>query len=141
MQYFIGFIFGFILLYSVIKLQAKYNIFNNFSSRQLKQSQSNRHYLLFLFNLYEETKKPPKKTQSRLHEEKTNIKVIIMEDQAYWIKDNVFYTANISGGNVDQDTTRVVDTMTMNKVQLDQMMFIIDRLREGILDDSGGAGN
>ena len=63
-----------------------------------------------------------------------------MDNQAYWIKDNVFYTANMIGDNVDKDTTRTVDTMAMNRVQLDKMMFIIDRLREEALDDSGSSG-
>ena len=64
-----------------------------------------------------------------------------MDNQAYWIKDNVFYTADMAmNGNVDKDTTRTVDTMTMNKVQLDKMMFIIDRLREEAFDDRGGTG-
>jgi hypothetical protein len=44
-------------------------------------------------------------------------------------------------GNVDKETTRVVDTMTMNKVQLDKMIFIIDRLREEAFDDRWGSGN
>jgi len=64
-----------------------------------------------------------------------------MEDQAYWIKDNIFYTADVMGDGVDKDTTRRVDTMVMNKVQLDKMMFIIDRLREGNSNDSGSTRN
>jgi hypothetical protein len=65
-----------------------------------------------------------------------------MDNQAYWIKDNLFYTADMSiDGNVNKDTTRIVDTMTMNSVQLDKMMFIIDRLREEAFYDRGGSGN
>ena len=64
-----------------------------------------------------------------------------MDDQAYWVKDNVFYTADMDEGDVNKNTTREVDTMTMNKVQLDKMMFIMDRLREGTFNDSGGTGN
>ncbi len=64
-----------------------------------------------------------------------------MDDQAYWIKDNTFYTADMVQGTVDKETTRIVDTMTMNKVQLDKMIFIIDRLREEAFDDRWGSGN
>ena len=64
-----------------------------------------------------------------------------MDEQAYWIKDNVFYTADMDGDYVDKDTTRRVDTMAMNTVQLDKMMFIVDKLREGNLNDSGGTRN
>jgi len=61
-----------------------------------------------------------------------------MDNNAYWIKDNVFYMADMSSdGMVDKDTTRIVDTMAMNKVQLDKMMFIIDRLREDTYDSGG----
>lgn len=81
----------------------------------------------------------PKRSQSEIHNDKINIKVLIMDDLAYWIKDNVFYMANIGmGGIVDKDTTRVVDTMSMSSVELDKMLFIMDKLREGLENDSGG---
>lgn len=141
MQYFIGFIFAVSLIYIVATLQQKYNIFAEFVAKEFMPSQSKNHQIKFLFNIYDSrksVKKIEKKSQSKIHEEKTNIKVIIMDEQAYWIKDNIFYTANMSGNNVDKDTTRRVDTMTMNKVQLDKMIFIIDCLREEASDDSGG---
>jgi hypothetical protein len=81
-------------------------------------------------------------SQSTKHESNTNIKVIIMDNSAYWIKDNTFYVAEMDdNGTVNKETTRQVDTMDMSKVQLDQMLFIMDRLREGLYDDSGGSGN
>lgn len=71
--------------------------------------------------------------------DKNHIRVIIMDNRAYWIKDNTFYTANMSiDGTVDKDTTSRVDTEGMSKIQLDQMLFIVDKLREGTFDDSGG---
>ncbi len=141
MEYTIGFILGFLFVYVVAKLQYRYNIFNEFSLNQLKPSQSHNHNILFAFKLLDENKRAKKNTQSKLHDSKINIKVIIMDNQAYWIKDNVFYTADMQmDGNVDKDTTRTVDTMSMNKVQLDKMMFIIDRLREEAFDDRWGAG-
>lgn len=75
--------------------------------------------------------KEPVERQSTKHEEKTNIKVIIMEDKAYWIKDNSFYVADFVDNMVDRDSVRIVDTMSMDKVQLDKMFFIMDQLREG----------
>lgn len=81
-------------------------------------------------------------SQSAKHESTTNIKVIIMDSSAYWIKDNTFYVADmLEDGTVDKETTRTVDTITMDRVQLDKMLFIMDRLREGFYDDSGGSGN
>lgn len=74
-------------------------------------------------------------------DDRDSIKVIIIDNSAYWIKDNTFYTAFVDdSGMVDKDTTRVVDTMTMDTVELDKMLFIMDRLREGLTNDSGSSG-
>lgn len=83
----------------------------------------------------------PKRTQSFLHEQRTNLRVIIMDGLAYWIKDNKFYEADLEGANIDKDSARVVDTMGLDKVQLDRMLFIMDKLREGLPNDSGSAGD
>lgn len=139
MEYFIGFLSAFVFIYIISYCQKKYNIFYEISLRHLKPSQSHTHNLLYLA---QPIKNNIKKTQSKLHDAKTNIKVIIMDNQAYWIRDNVFYTADMSiDGNVNKDSTRTVDTMNMNSVQLDKMMFIIDKLREEAFYDRGGSGN
>lgn len=82
-----------------------------------------------------------KKSQSNNHYNKHNIRVIMVEDKAYWIKDNVFYVADIIEGHVESDTTRVVDTMGIDSVELDKMLFIMDKLREGFDNDSGSTRN
>ena len=82
-----------------------------------------------------------KKSQSKIRKEKENVKVIIVEDIAYWIKDNAFYTAPMINNLISKDSAIQVDTIHMDKVQLDKMLFIMDRLREGIGDDSRGSGN
>jgi hypothetical protein len=128
------------LVYIVSKLQIKYNIFNEFNEIN-RQTQSHKLFIRSALDKQISSEKVRVETQAQKHEKKTRIKVIIMDDQAYWVKDNVFYTADMSGEIVDKETTRVVDTMTMSKVQLDKMVFIMDRLREGIFDDSGSAGN
>ena len=69
------------------------------------------------------------------------IKVLILDGSAYWIKDNNFYTASVDqSGTVDKETTRIVDIMTMTSVELDKMLFIMDKLREGLDNDSGSTG-
>lgn len=82
-----------------------------------------------------------RKSQSKIYDQKTNIRVIIVEDMAYWVKDNVFYKASITNDGVDSETTKVVDTIGMDSVELDKMLFIMDRLREGFDNDSGSTGN
>ena len=81
-----------------------------------------------------------KKTQSYEYEKRTNVRVIILDGMAYWIKDNQFYQSNINEQGIDKENSRVVDTMGMDKVQLDKMLFIMDKLREGLSNDSGDSG-
>lgn len=76
------------------------------------------------------------KTQSQNHFKETNVKVIIVDNEAFWIKNNIFYKAQMSDQGVDKNTTQEVDTIAMDKVQLDKMLFIMDKLTEGIDDDS-----
>lgn len=70
------------------------------------------------------------KRQSVNHINQTHMKVIITKGMAYWIKDNTFYTARVLDGEIDKENAQVVDTMGMDKVELDKMMFIIDQLRK-----------
>ncbi len=86
---------------------------------------------------------PPKKLVSQASKlyDKTHIRIIIFNDSAYWIKDKVFYTAEVVDGNVDEASAKVVDTMTMDKVQLDTMAFIVDKLTEGTADDYRNSGD
>ena len=98
--------------------------------------------LLYRFNSGKKySRKMINKTQSKMHYDKTNVKVIILDNQAYWIKDNIFYKAPIDGQSIDKESAEQVDTMHMDKVQLDKMLFIMDKLREGINDDSRGSGD
>lgn len=80
-------------------------------------------------------------SQSTKYEDKTNVRVLIIDNVAYWVKENVFYKASVMNNGVDSDTTQVVDTIGMNSVELDKMLFIMDRLREGLDNDSGSTGN
>lgn len=105
-------------------------------NKQVIVSQS---MLLYRYNSLD--KKPRKlktKTQSTIQHDKTNIKVIILDNNAYWIKDNMFYKAPLVNELIDKESAEQVDTMGMDKVQLDKMLFVMDRLREGIVDDSRG---
>lgn len=139
MKYYVGFVFAFLLINIVSKLQNKYNIFNDFKKVN-KNTQSHKLFIRSALGKINSVETKKLETQAQKHEKKTRIKVIIMDDQAYWVKDNVFYTADMTDGDVNKNTTRIVDTMTMSKVQLDKMVFIMDRLREGTLNDSGSTG-
>lgn len=79
----------------------------------------------------------PRNTQSTKHFKKDEVRVIIIENEAYWIVDQTLYVANMVDGSVDNDTTRKVDTMTMDNVQLEKTQFIVQKLTEGKGNDSG----
>lgn len=79
--------------------------------------------------ILEQPKMP--KTQAMKHVDQYTLRAIVVDDNMYWIINNAFYMADIVDGNIEENTTRLVDTMTMDKVQLDKMMFIVDKLREG----------
>ena len=83
---------------------------------------------------------PKKKTQSLEHTKKDEVRVIIIEGEAYWIVDQTLYTAKIIDGSVDNETTKKVDTMTMDSVQLKKVVSIVEALTEGRKNDSGYSG-
>jgi hypothetical protein len=142
MQYLTGFVFAYFILYVIFKFQNKNNVLKNPTIKPIRYSQSHLHSLIYPLLPKNKKIKPNRKSQSTIHEAKNNIRVIIMNNVAYWIKDTTFYMAEVNiDGSVNKDTTQRVDTATMNKVQLDKMLFIVDKLREGTFDDSGSAGN
>lgn len=85
--------------------------------------------------------KPKLETQATKHRESTYIKIAFLDDKAYWINSNVFYTANLVNGEIDKESTKMVDTMTMDKVELEKIIFIVEQLTEGSKNDSSDSGN
>ena len=104
-------------------------------------SQSSIHLMIKDFlpkTLYE---RPRQQSQSLKHVEKNTIKVIFIEDKAYWVSNNIFYCAEAIGGSVNVDTTEPIDTANMSKKDIDKMLFILDNLKNGSNDDSSSTGN
>jgi hypothetical protein len=109
--------------------------------RGISYSQSSIHLMIKDFlpkTLYE---KPRQQSQSLIHVERSSVKVIFIEDKAYWVSNNIFYCANAIGGSVNIDTTEPVDTSNMSKKDIDKMLFILDKLKNGNDDDSSSSGN
>jgi hypothetical protein len=80
------------------------------------------------------------KTQSRNHQNSIYTRVVFAGDQAYWIKDNTLFVADMEEGLVNEETTRQVDTMAMDSVQLKKVVSIVEALTEGRKNDSGYSG-
>ena len=86
--------------------------------------------------------KPKVITQSQRHIQKNMLRVVIADGSAYWILNNVFYTANAINGRVDEETVKPLDIENMPTKELDKMLSILDDLKQGVgPNDSGSAGN
>lgn len=69
-------------------------------------------------------------SQSKNFVSERAIKIISLENKAYWVKDNIFFTADMINGRINHNTTKEVNTMNMSKEDLDKMIFIIDSLKD-----------
>ena len=86
--------------------------------------------------------KPKVITQSQRHIQKNMLRVVIAEGSAYWILNNVFYTANAINGRVDEETIKPLDIQNMPTKELDKMLSILDDLKQGVgPNDSSSTGN
>jgi hypothetical protein len=135
MEYFLGSAITMIAMFVTTRL-ISYNKFNT-KNNIPRYSQSHIHMLVL--PLLPEIKKYKKKmiTQSSKHEEKTNIRVVILDNKAYFVSNGTFYCADMHGTEIDKASATLVDTIGMDKVQLDKMLFIMDQLRDGNKNDSG----
>jgi hypothetical protein len=135
MEYFLGSAITMIAMFVTTRLVAsqKTNIKNN----DFIYRQSHIHEIIspLIPNLVSYKKEIIR--QSSKQEEKTNIKVVIFDNKAYFVKDGTFYCAEMHGTEIDGANATLVDTMGMDKVQLDKMLFIMDQLRDGKKNDSG----
>jgi hypothetical protein len=80
-------------------------------------------------------------SQSKIWKEKQTTKVVILDQKAYWISNNIFYVGEAVNGKVKPETGQPLDTSNMSKKEIDKMLFILDNLKNGKINDSGSAGN
>lgn len=139
MEYLIGAIVMLVALNLVRKYVdvkvAKYNV------RKPMVSQSRAFSTVRMHSMFVMAYKPKElKTQATAHFDKTHLKVAIDGDKAYWVFNNTLFEANYVNGDIDRNSTKTVDTMAMDKVQLDKMFSIVEQLGGGY-NDSGSTGN
>ena len=127
------------LCWSIIKLSNKKRIA---FLKKIKYRQSDIHEMIKNVIPKQRFDKPKFITQSQKHVQKNMLRVVIEKNKAYWILNNVFYTADAIDGRVDENTARPLDVENMSKVELDRMLSILDDLKQGVgPDDSGSTGN
>ena len=115
---------------------------NNKKYLSLSYRQSDMHEILkYFFSLnVQEKDKPLSQFQKRL--DKSMLKVIVAEDQAYWVLDNVFYVADALDNQVDPETARPVNVENMSRLEMEKMLFILDSLKDGeVKNDRSGSWN
>ena len=83
--------------------------------------------------------KAPTQLQKRI--DANNLKVLMIEDEAYWVVDNIFYVAKADEGIVIPETARPVNTSNMSTKDINRLLFILDNLKNGSSNDSGGTRN
>lgn len=115
---------------------------NNKKYSSIRYRQSDMHEILkYFFSLnVQERDKPLSQFQKRL--DKSMLKVIVAENQAYWVLDNVFYVADALDNQVDPETARPVNVENMSRLEMEKMLFILDSLKDGeVENDRSGSGN
>lgn len=82
-----------------------------------------------------QSEKPKKDSQSSRYQEEIYLKIVVLDNKAYWIKDHAFFVADVIDGDVDKESAQQVDTMGMDDVELKKMLLIVETLREGSGND------
>jgi hypothetical protein len=80
-------------------------------------------------------------TQTSKHHDSLHVKVVIADNEAYWISNDKFYVADVRDKMVIQESTREVDTMAMDDVELNKISEIVELLRKEDKNDRGSSGN
>ena len=109
--------------------------------RKLVYRQSDMHNMLKDFFFKDIDNDKVFTSQSKIWREKQTTKVVILDKKAYWISNNIFYVGEAVDGKVKPETGQPLDTSNMSKREIDKMLFILDNLKNGKINDSGSAGN
>ncbi len=61
----------------------------------------------------------------------TSVSVAIVNNKAYWVHNNIFYSASIdSSGEIDTDNAKPVDPFSMSEKETKKLLKILDSLSE-----------
>lgn len=80
--------------------------------------------------------------QSKQRYSEDSIKVIVVDDIAYWIQDDKFYCTPLDeDGEVDSRSALPVDTTAMTEEELAVILKVVDELRGFTKNDDSSSGN
>lgn len=63
------------------------------------------------------------------HRDKNKIKAVIIDNLAYWISDNVFYTADVVNGEIVSENAKAINIDEVSQHEVEKLLFILDNLR------------
>lgn len=140
MEYFLGSLTTLIILIVVARNLSKQRALT-FSSFPKYTQSYNYELLKPFFDIGEGSLHQHRATQSINYFDSKHIKVVVMDDYAYWISGNKLWCAEFNENGVDENSTKEVDTIGMNRVELNKMITVVDKLTEGKQNDGGSPGN
>jgi hypothetical protein len=72
--------------------------------------------------------KEKKQTQMEKIRKKNIIRVAIVENKAYFVHENTFYTASLVDGEVDRSSASPINAFDMNKKEMKLLLSILDNM-------------
>jgi hypothetical protein len=142
MEYLVGSVATMLGIFLIMRAAQKDQSRANSGAYRVKYNQSHVYRILRPYTIISSMMMDQEKrvTQASEHEKSLYVRVMVVDGKAYWIKDNTFFTADMVDDNLDNSSTKTVDTMGMDDVQLKKMMFIVEKLTDGRQDDRGNSG-
>lgn len=138
MEYFLGSLITLAIVFFLEKYVRKVET----KPVKLRHNQSHIYDLIKENHVYIDFGKPLETQATKHFLEKDTLKVVIHEGDAYWIIDNALFTAKVVDGDISKETTKIVDTMTPDKVELNKLIVIVEKLTEGSSrNDNWNSGN
>lgn len=139
MEYFVGSIITLFTIFMVGKVFIPKT--SNEKIKSIRYGQSHAHQLIKHLHIPTIKNKITPATQSSNYIMRNGFRVFFTDHEAYWVKDGQFVVAESSNNQINMDSVKPVDIMGMDRVQLDKMIFIIEKLTEGTTNDSRDSGN
>lgn len=60
-----------------------------------------------------------------------SVSVAVVNNKAYWVVDNTFYTAAIDKiGEIDTDNAKVIDVFSLSEPEMKNLLKILDSIKE-----------
>ncbi|CAB4242254.1 hypothetical protein UFOVP222_75 [uncultured Caudovirales phage] len=139
MDYFVGSLITLLTIIVVGKIVLPK--ISNDKIKTLSYGQSHAHELIKYIQIPRASTRRQPNTQSYNYVMKNGFKVFFTDRNAYWVKDGQFVVADSNENKIDMDSIKPVDIMGMDAVELEKMIFIIEKLTEGTTNDSRDSGN